>query len=119
MTPRSVDRSAVGNATLNAAGYATVTITAPDGVIWDVYLTSVSTSVGPSAASTTMQPVATLYEGTTATPSRYLQGTYSGNRDSSDSPYTLLGGDSITAEWVGGTPGTTATLRLRVKQKQV
>ena len=105
---------------LNGAGYGYTTVTVPSGVRWDVALVSVSTNVVPTTTGTSaVQPVVTLYQDTGPNPSHFLEATWSGNRDTTDSSYTLIGGDAITAEWQGGTPGSVATLRIRAYQTQV
>jgi hypothetical protein len=109
-----VDR--VANVVLSAAGYGYATITAPQGVTWRVDLTSISTTVSPTAGGT--QPVCTLYLDSAPNAGRFLEGTWSGNRDTSDSKYVLHGGQAVTAEWMNGTAGSTATVRITGEQTE-
>lgn len=106
--------------TLSAAGYGFCTITCPNGVTWEVDFASVSTAV--LVTPTVLQPTCTLYQDSAPNPSKYLESTYSGDRNSSDSKYVLMGGESLTAEWANGAlpihAGALATLTLRGYQTQ-
>jgi hypothetical protein len=106
----------VASVVLSSAGYGYATITAPQGVVWQVDLTSISTSVSPTAGG--VQPVCTLYLDSSPNAGRFLEGTWSGNRDTSDSRYVLHGGQSITAEWMNGTAASNATVRIHGDQKE-
>lgn len=98
------------NCVLNAAGYGYCTITAPGGTAWTVQLISVSTNaVDPYG---TVQPTVAVYGDSAPNPAHYIEGTGQGNRDTSNSTYTLLGGESLTAEWTDGVPGNIATFRV-------
>lgn len=111
--PQRVTKTA--SVVLNASGNGTATITTPNGVTWDL----VSTSVSTTAATTAVPPQCTTYLASAPTPSAYFESTYQGNRAPSDTPHTFLGGEPYTAEWIGGTPGTIATLRIVVWQTEV
>jgi hypothetical protein len=52
------------------------------------------------------------------TPSAFIEGTYSGNRDASNTEQLIVGGESITCVWTGGTVGALATLRLSGMQAE-
>jgi hypothetical protein len=99
---------------LSAVGYGVTTVTCPAGVAVDVARISVSTT---ETSTTIVQPQCNLYDGPNASPNAFLEGTFSGNSDSSDTPHNMISGDSVTAEWIGGTPNSTATLRLTGVQR--
>lgn len=91
----------------NGYGYAVITV--PSGVLWRVILATVSTS---ETRLTVNPPIVRIYKGTTPSPAHFLELTYSGNGAPSDTRHVLLGGESLTAEWTGGTPGSSAVFRL-------
>ncbi len=105
---------------LNANGYGYCTITCPNGVMWEVDFASVSTAV--LVNPTIVQPSCVLYNDTNPNPAKYLESTVNGDRNSSDSKYVLMGGESVTAEWSGGAlpahANALATLTLRGYQTQ-
>jgi hypothetical protein len=89
-----------GTVVLDAAGYGFVTITCPYNVRWQVGHQSVSTNIAPAVLLTTpAQPVVSIYQDTAPNAGAYIEGSYSGDRDSSDSTLEIVGGDSVTAEW--------------------
>lgn len=100
----------VGTGEFDSAGTATVTIGCPSGVRWRITAATVSTT---STARTT----ASLYLGA-PTDSGFLEGTYSGNRDATNTEHLVLGGEVVTCVWTGGTPGARATLRLAGVQSE-
>lgn len=93
--------------TFDATGTAEVTVSPPGGVDWHVRITSVS-------STSTAQPTATL-----TLDGHFLEGTYSGNRDTSDTVYTIPAGSQLVCTWTGGTAGARATLSLRGLQTKV
>ena len=93
-------------AEFDAGGEAQVTV-APPGVDWHVRITSVSST---STADTTA---------TIEIDGHFHEGSYSGNRDSSDTVFTLQAGSNLVCTWTGGTPGARATLNLRGLQTEV
>lgn len=108
---------AVANVTIDATGTGYCTVTCPSGVRWEVDLTSVSTNVSdPTMAD---QPLVSLYLGSAPNAAQFLEGSYSGNRDASDSHFRLLEGESLTAQWTGAEPGLIATLRVSGQQIQI
>lgn len=115
MGPQPFNRPA--SVTLNGAGYGYCTVTVPNGVSWEVDLLSVSTTAGFNA--TTNPPVCNLYRDSAPNQSHFVEGTNSGNGDTSNTVHRLSGGDSLTAEWVGGTAATIATLRVQGMQREV
>jgi len=46
----------------------------------------------------------------------WLEGTYSGDRDSSDTVHDLSAGESLIAVWSGGDPGARGTILARGEQ---
>lgn len=105
----------VSSVVLDSNGNGFTTIVCPNGVTWDL----VSTSVSTTASTTAVPPQCTTYLSASPTPSAYFESTYQGNRAPSDTAHTFLGGEPYTAEWIGGTPGTIATLRIVVWQMEV
>lgn len=55
------------------------------------------------------KPRVNIYRGSAPLPTRFLEGTSSGNSDVSDSTIKLTSLDSISVEWVAGTPGSAST----------
>lgn len=106
-----------GSVTLNASGYGVAVVTVPSGVEWDVELISVSTTT--ATALGLPQPVAAVFHGTSPNPANFIEETFLGNGDSTDSRYKLLGGDSVCVEWTGGTAGAIATMVVRGMQQEV
>lgn len=85
---------------LNASGYGYATITCPAGVRWEIGHQSASTNISNAALQTTpAQPTVAVYQDSAPNLSAYLEGSYSGDRTSSDSKIELLGGESVTCEW--------------------
>lgn len=93
---------------LDGTGYGFTTITCPNNVMWEIGNSSVSTNItAATLAATEAQPVVKVYQDSSPNPLSYIEGTSSGDQDSSDTTYRLLPGQSITAEWV--TPAGAAT----------
>ncbi len=92
----------------NGTGVASVTCDA--GSRWEITNTAVSTT------DTVLQPTARLYYGSRPTPGSFVEGTYSGALDNSNTPHEIAGGETITVEWTGGDPGITAYLAVYGKR---
>lgn len=90
--------------TLDASGGGQVTISPP--VDWQVTLVSVVTTTAVK------QPTFSLYLDS-ATPSGFLEGTYSGSRDASDTVHVIQPGQQLIGVWAGGDPGAKATMSVR------
>jgi hypothetical protein len=105
-----------GNVTLDATGYGAVAVTAPSGVVWNVYLVSVSTT---QTDTTVKPPRFNLYADASPNRAHFIEGSGSGNQDSSDSPHVIYGGESLCGEWVAGTPGSIATITVRAMQMEL
>lgn len=105
-----------GSVTLDATGYGYCAVTAPSGVRWDVYLISVNTT---QTDTTVKPPRFNLYADNSPNRAHYIEGSGSGNQDSSDSPHVLYGGESLCGEWIGGTAGTIGTMTVRAMQQEL
>lgn len=90
---------------LNAAGTGTVTYTARGDVL--IQLTRVLV-VGPNGANPVLQTTAAIEVN-----GDDLDGSQTGNNDTSDTQHLMLAGDILTCTWTGGDVGATATLTLR------
>lgn len=101
---------------LNGSGTGFASVTVPSGVVWAVELVSVSTNVATGVGIP--QPVATVFFGATPNPAQFIEETFFGNGDSTDSKYELVGGDSLCVEWTGGTPNSLATMIVRATQRE-
>ena len=86
--------------TLDASGAGEVTLQ-PPGVVWDVSGMSVETS------TSTLHPRADIEIN-----GGFVEGTYSGHRDSSGSQHRLGPTDVVRCAWTGGDVGARATLRV-------
>jgi hypothetical protein len=89
-----------GGDVVAADGTASVTLSPPGSMEWHITVTSVECS------STTRSEVTIKIDG------HYLEGTYTGNKDSSNTSYVVPAGSSITAEWTKASPGSAAALRV-------
>jgi hypothetical protein len=92
-----------GQTVLDMVGGGSITL-APPAMDWHITATTVTTtSVLRTRASTDIDGVP-------------LEGTYSGNHDTSDTAYVVPSGSMLTCTWTGGTPGAAATLAIRGQQ---
>jgi hypothetical protein len=83
----------------------------PSGGGWLVTLVSLKVS------SHTAEPTATLFLNT-VNEAGFLEASYSGSGDSSDTTHVLLGGEILYCVWTGGDPGALASLRVSGWQYQ-
>jgi hypothetical protein len=131
-TPKAIERPAPqsfvrsASTTLDATGQGFVTIVCPNNVMWEVGSSSVFTNIGAALLQTTpAQPAVSVYQDSTPNNLAFIEGTNSGDRDSSDTTYRLLPGQPITAQWVTPTiaasdhAGLLATFVIRGLQTQV
>ena len=102
--------------TLDASGNGTCFVAAPNGVKWNVYLISISTT---QTNVTVKPPRFNLYADNAPNRAHFIEGSGSGNQDSSDSPHVVYGGESLCGEWLGGTPGSIATMTVRAMQLEI
>lgn len=91
---------------IGADGTGTVTVTAPAGVVWKITRTTVKTS------TSVLKPTATIYEGSRADATAFVEDTGKGRGDISDTPHYLNGGESLTCQWTGADVGAIATLTV-------
>lgn len=73
---------------------------------WQVAATTVSST------SSTLSPTCKLYRGGEA-PSNLFEGTFSGNLDTTDTPYTLRSGEKMLAVFEGCDVGSSCTITMR------
>lgn len=91
-------------AEFSAAGIATVTFSPPSLEYWQINSKGVTTT-DPTDATVIPEARVTL-DGV------FVEGTYSGNLDSSDTPYRVEKGQQFTCTWTGGTPNRLATFTI-------
>ncbi|WP_088289832.1 hypothetical protein [Kineosporia sp. A_224] len=93
-----------GQVKLDAAGGGQVTLS-PPGTIpgWIVNLTSINVTTRNA------EPTFKLYRGNVM-PLNFLEGSYSGSQDSSNSVLRVAPGEALVGVWEGGDPGATASL---------
>ena len=72
---------------------------------WDVRSTTVTST------SSTLVPTCKLYRGAES-PSRLIDGTFTGTLDTTDTPYSLRSGDKLVAVWTGCDVGAQCTVTL-------
>lgn len=94
-----------GNVKLDATGGGQVQVSAPGGVDWTV------TRVSIRVSSNVKEPVFRLYRGAVSD-SEFLEGSYSGSQDSSDSVHELQAAQPLIGVWTGGDVGATATMSV-------
>ena len=102
------------NAQFDANGVAIATLGPRGPVTWEISrLTVSSTSTLPSQARLFDGPGG----GAELTNTNLIEGTYSGNLDATDTPFTIQPGSQLYIQWTGGTPGATATVRVIGRQE--
>lgn len=89
---------------LDASGNGQVTVS-PGSVDWVTTLITVSTSTA------TKHPQANLYLDQVA-PTCLLEGTYTGDNDSTNTSHLVQSSQQLICAWTGGDPGATATVRV-------
>jgi hypothetical protein len=102
--------------TLDASGNGSCFVSAPSGTVWHVYLISINTT---ETRTTVAPPRFNLYADNAPNRAHYIEGSGSGNQDTSDSPHVIYGGEYLCGEWVGGTPGSIATMVVRAMQQEL
>ncbi len=101
--------SVYASVTLSASGGGTVKVGPPaHGVLWRPAVASVRVS------SATLSPTCKLYVGPAATDGYFVDGTYTGNQNSTDAVkgQVLELGSYVWAVWTGGDVGAEATLTV-------
>ncbi|WP_163570759.1 hypothetical protein [Fodinicola feengrottensis] len=94
--------------TLDATGAGQVLIT-PTGGDW------VLVNMGVSVSSSTLQPTAKLFKNFPAQVN-FIEGSYTGANDSSNTRIVLRQGETLFCVWAGGDAGARATLVCQVVQ---
>lgn len=107
--PSTVPLLTSGNVKLNNSGAGTVALGPNVGQRWDLSLASITTS------TSTNIPQCSIFIGGAPTPDAFVDGTYTGNLNSSDavSSYPVTPGQKVYAVWSGGDVGAIAQLVLR------
>lgn len=88
------------------AGQVQIAVTGGDWVI-------VGSSV--QVTSNVNEPTAKLYRNSISD-ATFIEGSYTGSNDSSDTRHVLTQGEYLTCAWVGGDVGARATLRVTIVQ---
>jgi hypothetical protein len=97
-----------GSATVNASGAAIVSIGPNIGQRWVVTAAAVSTSTAVKV------PQCNIYIGGSPVPANLVDGTFTGNLDSTSKTagFIITSGQSIIAVWSGADVGALATLSI-------
>jgi hypothetical protein len=97
-----------GTVTLDSSGNGTVRIGPPSGVMWKPEVVSIFTSTA------TLFPVCNIYVGGSSSPGQRIDGTYTGNQNSTTNIAGSLvyHGQYVWAVWTGGDVGAVATLSI-------
>lgn len=100
---------AVDQQRCDSDGYGLARVTCPAGSTWHITKYTVQV-IGWELGDA--QPQCNVYMGSVS-PGSLIEGTDSGQKDTSDSVDELLvGGESLVAEWVGAEPGAYVVLRV-------
>jgi hypothetical protein len=99
---------------LDASGNGQIEIRAPAGKEWRVQRTTVVCN-NPNP---TLVPTARIYRNSISD-STFIDGTYSGAMDISDTEYEIPAGDAIIICWEDGEVGLTATARIVGRQYSI
>jgi hypothetical protein len=111
----SVSLSASGQAALDASGNATVKLgPLGHGEVWHPQTASVHVTPKPPATTITKSPVCKVYVGASAGDSTFVDGTFTGEQDSTDNVTGTVAnaGQFVWAVWTAGDVGATATLNV-------
>lgn len=100
------DRAASVTLDGTGAGQVQIPVTGGDWVI-------VASSV--QVTSNVKEPTAKLYRNSISD-ATFLEGSYTGSNDSSDTRHLLTQGEYLTVAWTGGDVGARATARITVVQ---
>lgn len=102
---RTMRLSESGSTILDADGAGVARLTCPPGQRWRV--TSVSIQCNAVVDGAGRIPSATLYRGDPSAAGR-LDGTDAGANNTSDLAFSLVQGETVSIEWVGGDAGAAA-----------
>jgi hypothetical protein len=97
-----------GSAIVNGSGAAVVSLGPRIGQRWVVTAAAVSTSTAVAV------PQANIYIGNAAEPANLVDGTFTGNLDSTSKTagFIITSGQNVIAVWSGADPGAVATLSI-------
>jgi|SRR5882762_6629951 len=100
------------NVTLNGSGNGTTSLGPLNGQTWNVNNVGIQTNTrtNPNAAV----PECSIYIGGAPIAAFFIDGTNTGNLDSTDrtASFPITQGNRIWAVWTGGDPGSVATLSI-------
>lgn len=104
----NVPLNTFANVTLDTSGNGTVKLSPEIGQRWNILTAAVSTSTSVKI------PQANIYIGGAPTPSNLVDGTFTGNLDSTSKTagFVFSNGQYIWAVWTGGDVGALATLSI-------
>lgn len=107
-SPITTPLNSSGSVRLDANGNGIVALGPQGSAVWALTVAAVSTSTSVKV------PQCSVYMGTSAVPANLVDGTFTGNLDSTDrvSGWPLLPGQQVWAVWSGGDAGATATLSI-------
>lgn len=94
-----------GTVTLDGSGNGVVRV-APKMADWEV------TRVSISVSSATNEPTFKMYENGISE-GDFLEGTWTGSLNTSETRHPLRNGESLLGVWSGGDPGASATMVVR------
>lgn len=96
------------NATLDGTGAGTAYLGPAPGKVWRLTIAAVQTNTAVKV------PTCIIYMGAAATSNNLIDGTFTGNLDTSDAvtAYDLSNGNYLWAVWSGGDPGSIGTVSI-------
>ena len=97
----------------HVTGAVTVRNTVSFDRLWKVVFCSVSVGPAPGASIIVNQPMATVSKVVSGT-INFIEGSFTGAADSSDSRYFLEAGNVIQVAWTGGDIGATANVTFQI-----
>lgn len=109
----SVALNATASVTLDSSGGGTAKVgPASAGETWQPQVASVVVSPVPPAATVANSPVCKVYVGADVGDTTFIDGTWTGEQDSTDNvrASSIRQGQYVFAVWTGGDPGAGATL---------
>ncbi len=100
-----------GEAVVNAEGVATITLgPVPSWRLWTISTLTVSLSAGNGTAR--------VYQGQSVDAGQLIEGTYSGDQDTTSRLDSLRPGEAVTVQWTAATPGAIARVMLRGRETE-
>lgn len=95
-----------GRVVLDATGAGQTTVYPPGNHDAVVTLSTQSTTTAVKV------PTASVYRGTIVNQAAFVEGSYTGSNDSSDTRILLRSGEPLTCAWAGGDVGATAVFTI-------